>query len=124
MNHTESNLQAQCVRWFRLAHRKQSILLNSVPNGGARNAVTGAIIKREGAVRGVADLELNMARGGWHGLKIEMKTPKGRQSPEQKQWQKAVEEQGYYYAVCRCFDDFYNLVEWYLSLVPTTYKRE
>ena len=119
MRNIESNLQAACVKWFRLAHRKQAILLNSIPNGGARNAVTGAIIKREGAVRGVADLELNIARGGYHGLKIEMKTAKGRQSPEQKAWQKAVEAQGYRYAVCRNFDDFYNLIEWYLSQPPT-----
>ena len=123
-SHVESNLQKSCVKWFRLTYRKYKHLLFAVPNGGARSAITGAILKAEGVTRGVADLLLLVPNKKYHGLCIEMKTPKGRQSPEQKQWQKAVEDQGYYYAVCRCFDDFYNLVEWYLKQPPTTYKRE
>lgn len=116
MRNDESRMQIACVKWFRLRFPKYALLLNSVPNGGARNAVTGAIIKAEGAVRGVADLELNVARGKWHGLKIEMKTPKGRQSPFQRQWQQAVEAQGYRYVVARSVGDFIKLIEDYLLM--------
>ena len=35
-----------------------------------------------------------------------MKTDKGRQSPEQKQWQEMVEAHGYRYRVCRSLDEF------------------
>lgn len=115
MRNIESRLQIACVKWFRYQFPKLAMLLNSVPNGGARSAVTGAIIKAEGAVRGVADLELNIARGKYHGLKIEMKTPMGRQSPHQKQWQKAVEAQGYKYAVCRSVDEFMKEITNYLN---------
>jgi len=120
--HVESTLQCACVKWFRLQHPRLALLLNSVPNGGARNVVTGAIMKAEGAVRGVADLELNVARGGWFGMKIEMKTATGRQSDTQKAWQRAVEAEGYLYVLCRGFDDFRHAVGGYLAMPPT--RRE
>ena len=116
MRNIESRLQMACVKWFRYQYPRLANLLNSVPNGGARNVVTGAIIKAEGAVRGVADLELNIAKGGWHGLKIEMKTPKGRQSPFQKQWQKDIEAQGYKYIIVRSIEEFIQEIYLYLSL--------
>ena len=55
----------------------------AVPNGGKRDAKTGARMKYEGAVRGVADLILLMPKKGWASLCIEMKTPKGTQSEHQ-----------------------------------------
>ena len=122
MKNIESRLQMACVKWFRLAYPRKASLLNSVPNGGARSAITGAIIKAEGAVRGVADLELNIARGGWHGLKIEMKTAKGRQSPHQKQWQKDIEAEGYRYIIVRSIDEFIEQVNWYMALPFTARK--
>ena len=122
MRNIESRLQIACVRWFRLQYPKAANLLNSVPNGGARNVVTGAIIKAEGAVRGVADLELNIARGGWFGLKIEMKTAKGRQSPQQRDWQSEIERQGYMYILVRSFDEFRECVGWYMAQPPTERK--
>lgn len=115
MRNIESRLQIACVKWFRLQYPKLANLLNSVPNGGARNEVTGAILKAEGSVRGVADLELNIARGHWHGLKIEMKTAKGRQSPHQKLWQEAVTKQGYKYIICRSIEDFMEEITSYIN---------
>ena len=122
MQNIESRLQIACVRWFRLQYPKAANLLNSVPNGGARNVVTGAIIKAEGAVRGVADLELNIARGGWFGLKIEMNTEKGRQSPQQREWQAEIERQGYMYILVRSFEQFRECVGWYMAQPPTERK--
>ena len=45
---------------------------------------------------------------------IEMKTAKGRQSPDQKEWQAKVESKGYKYAVCHSLDEFINEIEDYL----------
>ena len=114
MRHNESNIQIACVRWFRMQHPKLARLLFAVPNGGARNAVTGAILKAEGVVPGVADLLLLVPRHGYHGLAIEMKTRTGRQSDSQREWQQEVEAQGYRYVVCHSFDDFRNEVEAYI----------
>lgn len=103
------------MRWFRYRYPAYAPLLFAVPNGGARNAVTASILKAEGVVAGVADLLLLVPSGGWHGLAIEMKTPTGRQSESQRAWQRAVEGQGYRYAVCRSVEGFIEAVEGYLA---------
>lgn len=108
-------MQIACVRWFRYQHPRLARLLFAVPNGGARNAVTASILKAEGVVAGVADLLLLVPSGDSHGLAIEMKTPKGRQSDSQREWQNEVEAQGYTYAVARSFDDFRRIVSDYLA---------
>lgn len=116
MNHDESTLQCQCVKWFRLRFPDLAPLLFAVPNGGARNKVTGAILKGEGVVAGVADLILLVPDGvEFHGMCIEMKTPAGRQSKAQRDWQYAVANKGYRYEVVRSFAGFVSLVEGYLG---------
>lgn len=115
MRFAESRLQQSCVRWFRYAHRPLSRLLFAVPNGGARDRVTGAILKAEGVMPGVADLLLLVPNKTQHGLCIEMKTKTGRQQDTQKAWQADVEAQGYAYIVVRDFDSFVKAVEKYLA---------
>ena len=115
MRHEESRTQRHCVRWFRYQYPSLSHVLFAIPNGGARDAVTGAILKGEGVVAGVSDLLLLRPSKGYHGLCIEMKTPKGRQSPEQMAWEDAVKAQGYKYIVCRSFEQFMADIQEYLS---------
>lgn len=130
MTQDEHKLQCACVQWFNLQHRDLRGLLFAVPNGGARSKAIAGKLKAEGIVPGVADLILLVPKkvkvlsafpdGAWwwhtvHGLCIEMKTAKGRQSPEQKAWQAIVEAKGYQYAVCRSFDDFTRTVNEYLG---------
>ena len=55
---SESQIQHDCLVWFRLQYPKLARMLFAVPNGGKRDAKTGARMKYEGAVRGVADLIL------------------------------------------------------------------
>lgn len=112
--HEESSLQIDCVDWFRKNYPQLDRLLFAVPNGGARNAATGRILKAEGVVAGVADLILFVAHRYCHALCIEMKTAKGRQQDTQKAWQKAVEAQGYKYVICRSLDEFKTTVNSYL----------
>lgn len=119
MAHEESNLQIVCVRWFRLQYPSLAPLLFSVPNGGRRDRVTGAILKAEGAVAGVADLLLLVPNTNYHGLCIEMKTPKGRQSSAQKEWQVAVETMEYKYAVVRSFEEYRDLIREYFGAGST-----
>lgn len=115
MRQREHDLQAACVRYFRYRHPRLSLCLVAVPNGGRRDAVTGARLKDEGVVAGVADLLLLVPGRLHHGLCIEMKTPEGRQSAAQSRWQRAVEQMGYRYAICRSLGQFIELVEGYLS---------
>lgn len=113
MRHVESTLQTHCVKWFRYQYPKRTLF--SVPNGGQRNAITGAILKAEGALAGVADLFLMHAAKGYNGLFIEMKTKTGRQQPSQVNFQAKCTAEGYLYAVCRSFDEFQNLINGYLN---------
>lgn len=120
MRHLEENLQAACVKWFRIQYPQYNGLLFHVPNGGRRNLKEATRLKAEGVVAGVADLILLVPRieegckSMWHALCIEMKKKGGYQSPEQKDWQKKVEGHGYKYAVCRSLDEFIDTVEAYL----------
>lgn len=136
MREEEHNIQAACVRWFNLQWPEYRGLLFAVPNGGARSKATAGKLKAEGVVAGVSDLILLVPRFGpirivegnadgmvtyigtdnlFCGLCIEMKTAKGRQSPEQKEWQSKVESHCYKYAVCRSLDEFMNTINNYLQ---------
>lgn len=117
VQHVESNSQIYFVRWFRYQHPALSLLLFAVPNGGARNRTTGAILKAEGVVAGVADMLLLVPSGEFHGLALEFKTATGRQSDAQKRWQKAIEEQGYKYALVRSTEEAIDITNEYLEKI-------
>ena len=111
----EHKLQCACVRWFRLKFPKLRNILFAVPNGGRRDAVTGAKLKEEGATSGVSDLILLRSNRFYGALAIEMKKPGGYQSPAQKEWQKDAEANGAKYVVCRSLDEFMKVVTDYLN---------
>ena len=98
-----------------MQYPEYAALLFAIPNGGARNAVTGARLKEEGVVAGVADLFLSVPGGDLHGLYIEMKTDKGCQSKSQKEFQASVTSAGYGYFVCRSVPDFISAVSEHLK---------
>lgn len=111
----EHRLQCAFVRWFRLQYPKMRHNLFSVPNGGRRDAVTGAKLKEEGALPGVSDLILLKPNRQYSALLIEVKTPKGRQSEAQKDWQHKISMDGYKYIVVRSIEEAKKETEEYLS---------
>ncbi|MDE6338672.1 MAG: VRR-NUC domain-containing protein [Muribaculaceae bacterium] len=111
MRDIEHQLQVACVRWFNYQYPRLRGCLVATPNAGRRSIVTGARFKAEGLTAGVADLSLYY-KGKT--LFIEMKTPKGRQSPSQKEWQQTIEAQGFRYVICRSFEDFTKLINEYI----------
>lgn len=71
-------------------------LLIHIGNGEWRHPATAAKLKRMGVKAGVSDLFLPVARGGWHGLWVEMKRKKGGTlSLAQKDWIEDMTEQHY-----------------------------
>lgn len=116
MRHIEDDLQKHCVGWFSLQYPKFAQLLHHSPNGGKRNAIEGAKFKAMGVRAGFPDLGLYVACGGYHGLFIELKTAKSRQSERQKFFQYMLEEQGYRYVVVRSLLDFKVAISNYLKL--------
>lgn len=113
----EHRIQCSCVNWFRLAYHHYHHSLFAVPNGGRRDKVTGARLKAEGVLAGVADLILLVPNATYHALLIEMKTRTGQQAVTQKQWQHHIEPLGYKYVVCRSLDEFRTEINNYLDHV-------
>lgn len=74
--------------------------MHHIPNGGMRSKSEAARFKAMGVKRGVSDIFLPVARGGFHGLYIELKAKDGKVDAAQKEWIAAVRKQGYYGAVC------------------------
>lgn len=113
--HEEHNLQVACVNWFRYQYQTIGKRLVAVGNGGKRDAITGAMLKAEGVLAGVADLILFVPNNRYHGLMIEMKTKTGRQSEAQKEWQQEIEKYDLYkYVVVRSLEEFMNIINDYL----------
>ena len=123
MRHIEDSLQKTCVQWFSLMYRPYARLLHHSPNGGKRNAIEAAKFKAMGVRAGFPDLILCVARGGYHGLFIELKTAKGRQTENQKYFQKALEAQGYKYEVVRSLDEFRQIITNYMNEKQDDYDR-
>ena len=66
-------------------------------------------------MKGAADLFLAVPSGSAPGLFIEMKTPQGAQSKEQKQFEAAVTLTGYAYALVRSYEEFQATIKWYME---------
>lgn len=75
-------------------------LLYHIPNGGSRNMLEAVNLKRQGVKAGVPDLCLPVARGGCHGLYIEMKAGKNVPTSMQVEWLTKLSQQGYATYVC------------------------
>ena len=104
--HEEQRIQTAIVQYLRL----NRYMAFSVPNGiniptkGSRE-----IYRRMGLLSGVSDLCVMLPDGKT--LWVEVKTPKGRQSEEQKAFEAAALRLGHKYVVWRSIDDAIRFVE-------------
>lgn len=114
----EGNEQEALFRWAALVRGRFSEidLLYHIPNGGSRNRIEAANLKRQGVKAGVPDLCLPVARGKYHGLYIEMKYGKNKTSENQNKWLMALKKQDYAVAVCYGWQEAQELITKYLEL--------
>lgn len=108
--HIEEGIQTACVNWFRLTYKRY--ICFAVGNGGSRNKIEAANMKKAGVLAGVSDLIIIADRAV---LFVEMKTPKGRQSIRQKEFQASVERLGFEYKICRSLSDFQETVNHWIK---------
>ena len=85
--------------------------------GGCHNfgAKKGAVMKAMGLRSGTPDLNLSMARGGYHGLFIEVKGPDGKTSAVQKEMQALLTEEDYCVKTCKTMDDCIFTIKHYIA---------
>lgn len=106
----EAKIQQAIVRYFAVRYPNQRGLL-FLNHNNAISAREGVNAARMGRVAGVADLTYLSPNG--RAVLIEIKTPKGKQSDVQKEWQKMVETAGYAYEIVRTIDDAIALFDKY-----------
>lgn len=103
-------------------------LLFAVPNGGKRDQKTiatkkgvktfspeAARMKKQGVKSGVSDVILLIPKKGYASLCLEFKTEKGKQSDEQKEFQRQAEMCGNKYVVVRSVANAIGIVKEYLK---------
>lgn len=113
----EHDEQVALFQWIALERNIPELgLLFAIPNGGKRHIFTAKKLKAEGVKPGVPDLFLPVARGGYHGLFLEMKREKGgRLSQHQKEWGEALTAQGYVVVSCPGWDAARHVLLLYLK---------
>lgn len=114
---SEATEQERLISW---ASWQQSCfpelkLLFHIPNGGSRNTLEAANLKRQGVKAGVPDLFLPVAKGTYHGLFIEMKWGKNTVTDKQDEWLHDLTVQGYKAAVCYGADEAIEIITNYLA---------
>lgn len=115
---TEDEEQIDLFRWAAYNTGKYPELrrLFHVPNGGSRGPAEAGRFKAMGVKAGVPDVFLDVPRGGFHGLRIEMKRRRGgRLSEEQDDWIDYYNRTGYRAVVCHGWDEARMEIEDYLN---------
>jgi len=106
LNLSEDQLQKWCVAYLKATH--PNLLFFHPANGGKRNPIEAAKFKAMGVTAGVADLvfinDFNFPM-----VFCELKVGKGKQSPEQIEFQQKVEKRGHKYVLIRTQDEFMGL---------------
>lgn len=115
---SESAEQKLLVEWANLQSCKYSELkmLVHVPNEGKRSPRTGAELKRMGLKAGFPDLGLLVPRQNKHGLFIEMKVGRNKCTDSQKEWIRALMQQGYEVKVCYSCEEAIQTIKKYLGI--------
>ena len=114
---TEHSHQVALFMWLAtiIPKHPEARWIYAIPNGGKRDAITANRLKSEGVKSGVSDICLPFAKQGYHGFYIEMKKPKGKESPEQKEFGAFLTSQGYLYTMCDSWDKARDAITWYLT---------
>lgn len=95
---SEDDLHRYAVQLLKLCGQRD-VLYFHVPNGGLRTKRTGGYLKALGVRPGVADFALVLPGG--RAAFLELKTPTGRASPEQRVFRSDAEAAGALYAIAR-----------------------
>lgn len=129
MKKYEDNIQKAVMTWARWQKLdpigidgKLSDFMHHSPNGGYRSRSEGANFKRMGTKAGFPDLFVFIPKGEYHGLFIELKTPKGKSrqagqvSDNQEMMIDRLNSIGYKAVVCYGYDETVQAIKEYLGL--------
>lgn len=126
---SEHDEQVALFEWAAMAEAEHPELkmLHATPNGGklpytrdAKGKVYSPqriALVREGLRKGYPDVSLDVARGQFHGLRIELKRAdrSNKPTPEQEEWIANLRYYGYSAVVCYGAQDAINTIQAYLA---------
>jgi hypothetical protein len=102
----EDQLHAKCYLWFHESFPDlRGLLCYNLNN--SRNKIQGMMDKAKGLQKGRSDLVFYFNSKAFM---IELKTESGKQSKEQVEWQKKIENAGFKYFLCKDLSSFQNLI--------------
>ena len=117
---TEDGHQYALMLWSRQASVRaqypELAMLYHIENERQCSPQQAARRKRMGVKKGVPDLCLPVARGRYHGLYIELKTPTGRATPDQRWWCERLNAEGCFAEICHGWESAAKVLAWYLEL--------
>lgn len=100
-------------------------LLVAIPNGGQRAKKTAADLKAEGVKAGYPDLLFDVAKGGYFGLKLELKQEEAknaRLNDNQRERLILLAGRGYYVAVAWGHKQAIAIIDRYMALPNTIFN--
>lgn len=84
----EDEHQTALTQWARMMRTQYPALqlYHHIPNGGLRDKRTAARLIGQGVHSGVPDVFIPAARGGYHGIYVELKTGANNPTPNQNEF--------------------------------------
>lgn len=118
--------QSALFTWARLPAVQAAFpgidLLEASLNGVKLTKAQAGKAKAAGILKGALDLNLPVARGQYHGMRIELKYGKNQPTDEQKWHADRLREEGWYVVVCWDWEDARREIVHYLTQ-PTVKAR-
>ena len=112
---SEHDIQSECVRLFRYMYAPLQWRFFAIGNGGKRNIIVAAKMKKEGVLAGVWDCFLSVPRNGKSGLFIETKV-KGNKLTDNQIKFRQENEADYAFEVVYSTEEFITAVNNYLTI--------
>lgn len=97
------------------AHIPQLKTLHAIPNAAKRGYALANYLKQEGLRKGYPDVSLDYPVAPYHGARIEMKSARGKLSPEQDWWLTELKKNGYACCVAYSFEEARDFLIAYLA---------
>jgi hypothetical protein len=116
---TEHAEQVALMNWLAWTHPSLYAHAAAVPNGGHRHINVARRMRAEGVRPGYPDILVDLPRGAYHGLRIEMKTTGSTWcavSPEQRIWLERLRAAGYRAEPAYGLDHAQRIIDEYAAL--------
>lgn len=119
---SEYAIQKEFVKWIRINH--PTVLFCATVGGKSCHMIENVKARATGYNKGVPDLIIYEARGGKHGLAMELKSTAGSLSEEQKKWIADLETRGYKTVVPRSVDECKTAFIDYFKASPNKKRKD